>query len=75
MTTKTAFSDKEEGGQKGGVNANLPDERTEVHLKKTIIRFLKESVEFEGTPEKIQAKLLELTCGLYDIFLANQLKK
>lgn len=69
MTKVGGFSYSEDDNQNHGGNANLPDEATEVYLKKLIFCFLKNSVIFEGEPDLIEKKIKDLTVGLYEIAL------
>lgn len=69
MNTQVIISPFGQDDDNRGEDVNLPDEATEVYLKKLIFCFLKNSVIFEGEPDLIEKKIKDLTVGLYEIGL------
>lgn len=55
-----------------GQAPNLPHEKVEINLKTSILCFLKENVFYDDDEEKVREKQLDLTNGLYKIFLQHR---
>lgn len=51
---------------------SLPHEQTEIRVKTLFFRYLKENVPFEGQQDLVNDKILELTLGLYEIWLSSR---